>query len=42
MEKMGSHKRDILVDRVDEAKDAQENARDQFASAVIAQMRAGQ
>ena len=33
MEKMGSHKRDILVDRVEEAKDAQENARDQFASA---------
>lgn len=33
MEKMGSHKRDILVDRVEEAKGAQENARAQFANA---------
>lgn len=33
MEKMGSHKRDILVERVEEAKGAQEDARDQFASA---------
>lgn len=33
MEKMGSHKRDILVDRVEEAKDAQEEAKVQFASA---------
>ncbi len=33
MEKMGSHKRDILVDRVEEAKDAQEEAKEQFASA---------
>jgi len=33
MEKMGSYKRDILVDRVEEAKGAQENARAQFANA---------
>jgi len=33
MEKMGSHKRDILVDRVEEAKGAQVNARAQFANA---------
>ena len=33
MEKMGSHKRDILVDRVEEAKEAQEDAKVQFASA---------
>ena len=33
MEKMGTHKRDILVDRVEEAKGAQEEARAQFASA---------
>lgn len=33
MEKMGSHKRDILVDRVEDAKGAQENARAQFANA---------
>ena len=33
MEKMGSHKRDILVDRVEEAKVAQEEAKEQFASA---------
>lgn len=33
MEKFGVHKRDILVDRVEEAKDAQEEAKEQFASA---------
>lgn len=33
MEKMGTHKRDILVDRVEEGKDAQEDAKAQFASA---------
>lgn len=33
MGKMGTHKRDILVDRVEEGKEAQENAKAQFASA---------
>ncbi len=33
MEKMGTHKRDILVDRVEEGKEAQEDAKAQFASA---------
>lgn len=33
MEKMGTHKRDILVDRVEEGKEAQEIAKVQFASA---------
>ncbi len=33
MEKMGTHKRDILVDRVEEGKEAQEEARAQFSSA---------
>ena len=33
MEKFGVHKRDILVDRVEEAKDAQEEAKEQFTSA---------
>jgi len=33
MEKLGVHKRDILVDRVEEAKDAQEEAKEQFATA---------
>ncbi len=33
MEKFGTHKRDILVDRVEEGKEAQEDARAQFASA---------
>lgn len=33
MEKMGTHKRDILVDRVEEGKEAQESAKAQFASA---------
>ena len=33
MEQFGVHKRDILVDRVEDAKDAQEEAKEQFASA---------
>ncbi|MDA7640637.1 DUF2959 domain-containing protein [Opitutaceae bacterium] len=33
MEKMGTHKRDILVERVEEGKEAQEDAKAQFASA---------
>lgn len=34
MEKVGIHKRDILVDRVEDAKDAQSEAKTQFASAL--------
>ncbi|HSG89554.1 MAG TPA: DUF2959 domain-containing protein [Pseudomonadales bacterium] len=34
MEKLGVEKRDILVDRVTEARDAQEDAKEQFASAL--------
>ena len=34
MEKVGVHKRDILVDRVREAKDAQEDAQEQFKDAL--------
>ena len=34
MEKLGVHKRDIMVDRVSEARDSQEEAKDQFASAL--------
>ena len=34
MEKFGVHKRDILVDRVEEARDAQEGAKEQFKSAL--------
>ncbi len=34
MEKFGVHKRDILVDRVEEARDGQEEAKEQFASAL--------
>jgi hypothetical protein len=34
MEKMGRHKRDILVDRVESARDAQEDAKEQFRSAL--------
>ncbi len=34
MEKFGVHKRDILVDRVEEARDSQEEASEQFASAL--------
>lgn len=34
MEKFGIHKRDILVDRVTEARDAQNEAKEQFATAL--------
>jgi hypothetical protein len=34
METMGYHKRDILVDRVEDARDAQEEAKTQFESAL--------
>ncbi len=34
MEKFGVHKRDILVDRVEDARDAQNEAKEQFASAL--------
>ena len=34
MEKLGVHKRDILVDRVEDARDAQEDTKEQFASAL--------
>ena len=34
MEKLGVHKRDILVDRVEEARDSQKEAKQQFASAL--------
>jgi len=34
MERIGVHKRDILVDRVEEARDEQEGAKEQFASAL--------
>lgn len=34
MEKLGHHKRDIMVDRVEAARDAQEEAKEQFRSAL--------
>ena len=34
MEQFGVHKRDILVDRVEEARDSQEAAKEQFSSAL--------
>ena len=34
METMGYHKRDIMVDRVEDARDAQEEAKEQFESAL--------
>ncbi|UCF95550.1 MAG: DUF2959 domain-containing protein [Desulfobacterales bacterium] len=34
MEKFGYHKRDLMVDRVQEARDAQEDAKEQFESAL--------
>ncbi|MEE4243621.1 MAG: DUF2959 domain-containing protein [Desulfopila sp.] len=34
MEKAGVHKRDIMVDRVEEARDSQQDAQEQFASAL--------
>jgi DNA repair exonuclease SbcCD ATPase subunit len=36
MESMGVHKRDILVDRVDDAREAQSEAKEEFASALDA------
>jgi len=36
MEKFGVYKRDILVDRVEEARDAQKEAKEQFRSALAA------
>ncbi len=36
MERMGIHKRDILVDRVEEAQESQEEAKEQFADALEA------
>ena len=34
MEKVGIHKRDILVDRVDDAREAQGDAQQEFKSAL--------
>ena len=34
MEQFGVHKRDLLVDRVEDAREAQDDAREQFASAL--------
>ena len=34
METFGYHKRDILVERVEESRDAQEQAKEQFKSAL--------
>lgn len=34
MEKFGVHKRDILIDRVEDARDSQEDAKEQFKSAL--------
>lgn len=34
MEKLGYHKRDLMVDRVEAARDAQEDAKEQFKSAL--------
>ena len=34
MEKVGIHKRDIMVDRVEEAKESQQDAQQQFKSAL--------
>jgi hypothetical protein len=34
MEKFGVHKRDIMVDRVEEARDSQQDAKEQFQSAL--------
>ncbi|OQA00184.1 MAG: hypothetical protein BWY69_01837 [Planctomycetes bacterium ADurb.Bin401] len=34
LEKFGKHKRDILVDRVEDARDSQEQTKEQFASAL--------
>ena len=34
LEKVGIHKRDVMVDRVEDARDAQEDAKEQFQSAL--------
>ena len=34
MEKLGYHKRDLMVNRVESARDAQEDAKEQFESAL--------
>ena len=34
MEKVGVHKRDILIDRIEDSQEAQEDAKEQFASAL--------
>jgi hypothetical protein len=34
MEKVGYHKRDIMIDRVEEVQDAQSDAKEQFSSAL--------
>ncbi|HAG41447.1 MAG TPA: DUF2959 domain-containing protein, partial [Pseudoalteromonas sp.] len=34
MEKVGVHKRDILIDRVEETKDSQEESQEEFQSAL--------
>lgn len=34
MEKVGVHKRDILIDRIEDSQDAQEEAKEQFTSAL--------
>ena len=34
MEKIGVHKRDIMVDRVEEARDTQQEAKEQFLTAM--------
>ncbi len=34
MEKVGYHKRDIMVDRVKDAKESQQEAQEQFSSAL--------
>jgi hypothetical protein len=34
MEKLGYHKRDLMVERVEEARDAQQEAKEQFESAL--------
>ena len=35
MEKLGYHKRDLMVNRVESARDAQEDAKEQFESAKV-------
>jgi len=35
MEKVGVHKRDILIDRIEESQEAQEDAQEEFTSALV-------